>query len=375
MSQRNPAKHVVIYGGGVAGAMLAKTLSSSVQVTLVDPTDYFEVPMAATRSLVCPDFAEQAIVPFSVALPKVNHVQGRLVAMTPVGGVIRTHTGRQLTLEADVAVLATGSQFVNELMRGTDGQSLRRKRFYAQYSRRIDAAKQIVIVGGGPIGVEVAGEIAETHRGKQVTIVEAGQRMLGGSAEALASHATKLLRERGVTVLTGTKLIGGGSAPSDILAPGGIAITSRGDHIPYDLMIWCTGGRPNTGYMQSHFASALNDEGRIKVTPSLRVLGQSTLYALGDITDLDENKMAMHIGGHVRVAAWNIRQTLAGIHDSSKLKSYRPQTNNPSMVVTMGSQSGVAYLKGLGLVKSGFIVRMVKARHLLVPRYRKALGT
>jgi NADH dehydrogenase FAD-containing subunit len=126
--------------------------------------------------------------------------------------------------------------------------------------------------------------------------------------------------------------------------------------------------------LRQHYAACLDAQGRVTVTPQLQVVGHPALYALGDITDLDENKMAWHIAGHVKTALWNIRQTLAGQRDSGKLKRYRPQTGNPSMVVTMGSRAGVAHLKGIGIVKSGWLVSQVKARHMLVPKFRKALG-
>lgn len=374
MNSKTISKNVVIYGGGMAGAFLAKELSSVANVTLVDPLDYFEVPMSAPRSLVRPDFAEQAIISFANALPKVKHVQGKLVEMSPSGGVVETSYGQQHLLQADVAVLATGSRFANNLMRGADGTEASRKALYAQYSRRIEAADTIIIVGGGPIGVEVAGEITEAHSGKRITILEAGPRILAGTTEQVAAHASELLGARGVSVLTGEKLVDGGSDAHDVFAQAGMAVTSRGTRIPYDLMIWCTGGRPNTDYMRKHFSSRLNGQGRVMVTPELCVVGSSTMYALGDLTDLDENKMAWHIEGQVKTAIWNIRQTLLGLRDPRKFKRYRPQKGNPTMVITMGSKDGVAHLKGLGTVKAGWFVSMVKSRHMLVPKYRKVFG-
>ncbi|WP_233809285.1 NAD(P)/FAD-dependent oxidoreductase [Paraburkholderia sp. HP33-1] len=369
------SKRVVVYGGGMAGAILAKSLSSITDVTLVDPLDYFEVPMAAPRNLVKPDFAERSIVPFAEALPKVRHIHGKLVELSPRGGRIATVSGEELLLKAEVTVLATGSHFANNLMRGTEGAEAGRKAFYARYSERIDAARNIVIVGGGPIGVEVAGEIAEVHgSGKHVTILEAGPRILAGTTVEMAAHVTGMLRDRGVSVLVGEKLVNGSNDPSDAFAPGGVAVTANGQRIAYDLMIWCTGGRSNTDYMRTHFSSLLNAQGRVRVTPELRVVGLPSIYALGDITDLDENKMAWHIAGQVKTALWNIRRTLEGQQDVNGLKKYRPQTGNPSMVVTMGSKAGVAHLKGLGTVKAGWLVSMIKARHMFVPKYRKALG-
>lgn len=374
MKLRNLSSSVVIYGGGMAGAMLAKSLSSVANVTLVDPLDYFEVPMAAPRNLVKADFANQAIVPFTQALPLVKHVQGKLVVMTPSGGLVEDSHGKQVTLRADVTVLATGSRFANELMRGLDGTVASRKSFYARYNECIDSATEIVIVGGGPIGVEVAGEIAEAYGNKRITILESGPRILSGTTEEVAAHARTLLQTRGISVRTGERLVEGGSDPHSVFSKAGVAISSRGTRIPYDLMIWCTGGRPNTGYMHKHFASVLNAQDRVMVTPELLVVGCPSMYALGDITDLDENKMAWHVGGHVKTAFRNICQTLSGQTGSGKLRKYRPQTGNPSMVITMGSKSGVVHLKGIGIVKAEWFVRLIKSRDMLVPKYRKALG-
>jgi apoptosis-inducing factor 2 len=50
--QNRHQRKVVVYGGGVARALLAKKLARDVEVTLVDPLDYFEVPMAAPRCLL-----------------------------------------------------------------------------------------------------------------------------------------------------------------------------------------------------------------------------------------------------------------------------------------------------------------------------------
>lgn len=196
---------------------------------------------------------------------------------------------------------------------------------------------------------------------------------MAGTSEAVAVHATRFLQARGVTILTNERFAGGGSG-ADAYAAGGEARTESGRSIAYDLLIWCIGGKPNTGYMQAHFASTLNAAGRIRVTPELRVAGQETVFALGDITDLDENKMAWHVSGHVKTAVHNIRALLAGADAAPRLKTYKPQTGNPTMVVTLGSRHGVAHLPGIGVVRWPALVRMAKSGHMLVPRFRKALG-
>src|ERR1700731_3682070 len=136
-------KSVAIYGGGIAGAVLANRLSRDFDVVLVDPHDYFEVPMAVPRNLVQPDFAEAGIVPFAQAMPSVRHEQAKLVKMTRAGGTIEYEDGRLSQIIADVSVLATGTRFPNQLMRAYEGSGARRKEFYRGYNARLHRAQVV----------------------------------------------------------------------------------------------------------------------------------------------------------------------------------------------------------------------------------------
>ena len=312
-------KRVVIFGGGMAGVHLAKDLARDAAVTLVDPNDYFEVPMAAPRSLVRPEFAEQSVIPYAAALPGVHFVQGTLAEMSSNGGAVQLRDGRQTTVRGDIHVLCTGSKYANDLMRSAGAGVQQRKRLYQRYQQTIESARQILIVGGGPIGVEVAGEISEAYPAKSITVLEAGPRIPAGTSELAAQHAVNVLSSRGVSILVGERLQSSTTNGEDIFAGRGEATTTSGRKLAYDLMIWCTGGRPNTAYMATRLSSALDERGRIRVNPDLRVIGHESLFALGDITDLDENKMAWHIGGQVRVAVDNIRRLLHGHRQTSNL--------------------------------------------------------
>jgi NADH dehydrogenase FAD-containing subunit len=364
---------VVIYGGGVGGAQLAKRLSGKAEVVLVDPLDYFEVPMAAPRIMVQPDFAERAIMSFAEALPAVKHVRAKLVELRTDSGLIETQDGKQSLISGDIAVLATGSRFASELVRGIEGSGSSRKAFYVRFHDRLRSAQRVLIVGGGPIGVEIAGEISETWPDRAITVLEAGPRLLSGTSEKAALYAAEVLTKRGVTIITGDRLEGHQHNPGEIFAPGGEARTAAGRQISYDLLLWCVGGRPATGYLQAHLGHTLNDKGQVRVTPDLRVVGQEGLFALGDITDLIENKMAWIASGHAGVVAGNILALLSGDH--AKLKSYKAKTGNPMMAVTLGRHHGVSQLPSpIGVVRASWFNRKIKADQMMVPMVRKAFG-
>jgi apoptosis-inducing factor 2 len=306
-------------------------------------------------------------------MPSVRHEQARLVKMTQAGGIIAFGDGRLSQIIGDVSVLATGSRFPNQLMRAYEGSATHRKEFYRNYNARLSLAQRVLIVGGGPIGVEIAGEISEVFPKKFVTILESGNRLLMGTSPQAAAHAADILLLRGVDIVTGERLEGRERLTDDMFGNGGKAITSSGRVISYDLMIWCTGGRPDTAYMADDFPEVLDTNRRIMVTPGLMVVGQQTLFAMGDVTNLPENKMALHIKGHVKVVGTNIRRLLQP-SPSARMTSYVPQTDNPLMAVTLGSRTGVSRLPVLGVVRSAWLNRKVKAERMLVPQYRKAIG-
>lgn len=370
----NSSKRVVIFGGGVAGVQLAKKLAGEFKLTLVDPNDYFEVPMAVPRNLVRPAFAEQAIIPYEAALPNVTLVQGKLLEMTADAGDVQTRDGKRIKVTGDAIVLCTGSIYANTLMRSSGLTASARKDMYVEYQATIEAAQRILIVGGGPIGVEVAGELSEAYPSKAITVLEAGPRLLAGTSDAAARHATSVLISRGVSIILGERLQRSSAASEDVFGGKGEAATTSGRTLVYDLLVLCTGGRPNTSYMNQKLGEALNERGQICVGPDLRVLGHETMFALGDITDLNENKMAWHIGGQVSAAATNIRLVLRGRLLGPALKTYQPQTGNPKMAVTLGSRQGVVHMPPLGVIRSPFLTRKAKAEHMLVPQYRRILG-
>ncbi len=94
----------------MAGAMLASRLAEDFDVTVVAPTNYFEVPMAIPRLMVQPGLAEKAIISIAEALPKVQHIHGRLAKLTSAGGLVDGSDGARRMVTGDISVLATGSR-------------------------------------------------------------------------------------------------------------------------------------------------------------------------------------------------------------------------------------------------------------------------
>ena len=148
-----------------------------------------------------------------------------------------------------------------------------------------DAHVRIAIVGGGATGVELAAELynaasALRHYGLEVfdeqrlevTLVEAGERILPALPERLALAAREELEALGVRVLTGVKV--SEVTPQAILA-------ESGERIEAELRIWAAGvkGRPISG---SAAGLELNGNGQFVVGPTLQTTRSDRIFAIGD---------------------------------------------------------------------------------------------
>src|SRR6267142_1495293 len=166
---------VVVVGGGYGGITAAKALDDVADVTLVDPTDAFVHNIAAWRALVDPEWLERIFFPYEHLLARGRFLRDRAVAVE----------GRRVTLasgdvlEPDYLVLATGSSYPFPAKTEEPDVASARIRFRAAHKALL-AAGRALIVGAGPAGLELAGEIKAFYPDKHVTIVDVADDILIG---------------------------------------------------------------------------------------------------------------------------------------------------------------------------------------------------
>ena len=145
------------------------------------------------------------------------------------------------------------------------------------------ALTTIIIVGGGPTGVEMAGAIAELARfalardfrridprSAHILLVEAGPRLLPAFPEPLARYTQRILEKRGVRVMTKTSV--------EDIRPDGVVLA--GQFVAANTVIWGAGVKASS---VGHWLGLETDRGgRIAVAPDLSVPGMEGIYALGD---------------------------------------------------------------------------------------------
>lgn len=361
MEKRSPElsgvwKRVVVVGGGVAGSLIAKSLQFHGDVTLIDPKEYFEIPWASLRSKVEPTFAERSLIYHKDYLTNGRLVVGKAINIS--SSQVLTSEGRQIAY--DYLVIATGHNDSFPINR-----SSRLKEFQAEHDE-IKAADSILIVGGGPTGVELAAEIAVDFPEKKVTLVHEGSRLLEFIGPKAADKALEWLKSKRVEVkLRQSVDLNNCSEESKTF------VTSTGEIIRADHLFVCTGRPVGSAWLkETMLKDSLDRSGRLKVDENMRVKGYKNIFGVGDITDIKEIKQGYLGQKHVAVAEKHLKVMMSG-GDERKMGSYKPHSS-VKVVVSLGRQDAVAQFPWITSI--GLVPGLIKSKDLFVGKTRKQLG-
>jgi NADH dehydrogenase FAD-containing subunit len=346
---------VVVLGGGYGGINVAKALDDVADVTLVDPKDAFVHNVAAWRALVEPAWLDRIFLPYERLLHAGRFVRGAATEVEP--GRVTLEDGE--LLEPDYLVLATGSSY--PFPAKSDGlDSATARSHYLEAHAALEHATRVLVVGAGPSGLELAGEITAVFPGLHVTIADSADDILAGPYDqALRDELRRQLVELGVELRLGSPLRAlPSAAPASRAA---ISVTTEaGDVLEADVWYRCFGVSLNTGYLRGPLAAARDARGYVRVDRQLRVEGQQRVFAIGDISDADRD-MAGFAGAQARLVAASIRSLITG---EGELGSYTPFP--PAILVPLGPEGGAGQLPGVDGIVGADVAAERKGRTMLV---------
>jgi NADH dehydrogenase len=363
---------VVIVGAGFGGLSAAKALrGADVDVVLIDRRNYHTfVPLlyeVATAGLEGDDIAQ----PVRAIIRGSDNLAFRMASVERVDIAAKAVLTDAGAVSFDYLILAAGSTTNFFGVRGTEhalglkdldqANAVRNRvlRSFEHATIEHDAAKRaalmtVVIVGGGPTGVELAGALAELKRHvlprdypeldlgqARVILLEATDHLLSAFPTKLQRNGHEQLVELGVDVRLG-------AAVAELTHEG--ATLADGERIASKNVIWVAGVRGE--YLATALGVALRSGGRIVVDPTLRIPDHPSVYAIGDIAYLEAPdgtpypmlaQAAMQQGA---LAAKNIVRAIAG----QPAQQFR--YHDRGTMATIGRQKAVAHVFGLQF--SGF---------------------
>lgn len=349
----------------------------------MSPTGSFFHNVASPRTLVDANVRKQTIIPLTK------------LGATIVTGTVQSVGDKSVTLSSgqelpfDYLVIASGISYnlPCKLLTAEEAKNSLEasKQGLDSAASALAAATSVVVIGGGPVGCEIAGEIKSAHPGKIVTVVHNGSKLLtsasGGNGPLPAKLQDALMGKMeglGIKVVLEAKGEVSGAEVEHGMATGQHVVKlSNGTEIPSDFTVNAVSGKPNTGFLRSGLlSSSLDEQGFIKVSNSFQVEGHPNIFALGDVAARKEAKMAFFAGKkHAPAVASNISAICAAKAKGKgepKLKTV-PLETKPVMFITLGPKTGAGVLPN-GTVVGSKIVSMLKGKTLFVGQTAKDFG-
>ena len=354
---------VVVVGGGYGGINAAKGLDDAADVVLVEPRGAFVHNIGSLRALVDPDFAPTIFLPYDRLLEHGRVVHERAAGVEADRVVLES--GEEIP--ADFIVLATGSRYPFPAKPQVHAAQASIEHLRAAHDA-LAQARRVLLVGAGPVGLELAGEIVAAFPGVHVTIADVADDILAGPfVPELRTELRRQLDELGVELLLGSPLVAPPPVEPGRLEPFTVR-TEAGAEVSADIWFRCYGVAPVSDYLGDALSGARTTEGFIEVTPELRVAGQERVVAIGDVSTADR-KMAAWAAAQAKVVAANI---LALIQGTGELTAY--ETGPTAIAVPLGPAGGAGQFPGQESIVGAETIAEVKGRHMMVAPYAELMG-
>jgi NADH dehydrogenase len=358
-------KRVIILGAGFAGLQLAKKIrNSGYEITLIDQYNFHQFQPLFYQ------VATARLEPSSISFPlrkvfqRKRCVHVRLAKVTGVDLTAQRVQTNEGDFSYDYLVIATGcttnyfgnkniEQFAFPMKSTTEAITLR-NRVLMNFEDALSATPEelprimnLVIAGGGPTGVELAGSLAEMKRNvlpkdypdmdfSQLNIYlgEGGPATLGPMSKASQQKSQEYLEKMGVQVWTN-------SIVEDY--DGKTVRLKDGRTIPTHTLIWAAGvtGNVPAGIDKEKLVRG----NRIKTDQYNRMEGTGNVFAVGDIAYMEQPEFPK---GHPQLANVANAQAKNTAHNLERLLHDKPlkvfKYKNPGTMATVGKRKAVVDL-------------------------------
>jgi NADH dehydrogenase len=367
---------VVIIGGGFGGLAAARRLRhADVDVTLVDRTNHHlfqPLLYQVAAGALSPSDCAAPIRPSLKRSANTTVLMDEVTDIDPERRQVSLATGERL--DYDSLIVACGAQTsyfghdewqeVTFGLKTLEDAIALRQHFYRaleQAERSGDPAEQaqyltFVVVGGGPTGVEVAGELAltvsdmkrqyrriDTGQAK-VILLDAGDRLVSAFSEKLSRKVADQLGRLGVTVREGAR--------ATAIDARGVTVEIGGasERIDARTVIWAAGVRsvPLTDALARATGASTDRSGRIEINPDLTLPGRPEISVIGDGASL-AGPYGRPLPGLATVAIQQAHHVARAIHRGQRGASKPFKYLDKGALAVVGRGKAICEIRGLKL--------------------------
>ncbi len=337
--------NVAVVGGGIAGMEFVRhAFKLPVKITLIEPK-----PVMVCQALL-PELLSDKVDEGSLCIDieefccktGVEFVRDRAEYIE--NGLIITEKGKQV--EYDAIVLAVGAEINHYGIEGAERTcNVNTLEATLKTKRELNRAEDVIVVGSGITGVEVALELAEI--GFKVCLVEYMDRVLPAFSPKVSNFVYKIMKKDGIDVRTS-------SAVLKVERDG--VVTNKGK-IFGDVVIWCAGIKP------SNFVERLDvpkEEGWIKVDEFLRA---GSAFAIGDCAFVKiDGKIATKTALEAEMQAKHVAENIKRILKEERLARYRIRSSidKPIAMIMLAKNRAILVYKGITVFRPMKLIYKIK---------------
>ncbi|KAK7753510.1 hypothetical protein SLS62_004585 [Diatrype stigma] len=359
-------RNIVVVDASFAGYSAARVLAKSLpylpgnrgryRVVVVEPHSHFHFTWVLPRFCVVPDHEHKAFIPYGgflrgVPPDFVRWVAGRAVGASRDAVQISGSSGE--TIPYAFLIVATGSGISggdenesnenesknNSLPSRVDADGKKEGiRQLKDMQQRIRGAENLVIVGGGAAGVELATDAKGQYPDKKVVLVHSRDAVMHRFGARLQAAAMDGLRQLGVDVITGERLVGHDTES-------GLVTLKSGRQVECDVLIKCTGQRPASHLIADLSPSSVLATGQVRVKSTMQIADDEfpNVYACGDVAETGTpNPNARSADRQAAIAADNV---LSAIQGKAPSREYIPNFMDGVIKLTLGLEKSVGYAR------------------------------
>ncbi|KAH8677364.1 hypothetical protein BX600DRAFT_545151 [Xylariales sp. PMI_506] len=364
-------KTVVILGAGYAGLPAAhyilkhQATKFDLKVLLVSPADDYYWSIATPRVVIPGAMNEDKVFYPIIDLfskydaSQFEFIRGKAETWSPERNfvLLAMNDGSHQTIDYDVIIVATGSRAKDQMPWKLMGNSSQTREAIAKLRDEVKSARSITICGGGPTGVELAGELGSEYAKmgkKEVTLITSDSMLLEARVmTALRKTAQKDLERLKVKVITGAKVV---SAKKDTTGTTTMEIKNADgimEMLKTDLFVTTSGMEYNSEFAP---ADLVLPNGRLKVTKTLQAAGYKNAFVVGDVAE-GEPLQVVYAEAQVKHVVTAFEKYFSG----DKLPEYVYKSRG-GMLVSIGPDRGIGQLGNWRLWS--WLIWYFKARHL-----------
>ncbi|KAL4461806.1 hypothetical protein ABPG72_017070 [Tetrahymena utriculariae] len=271
-------KTILIVGGSFGGLTAIQYLNSDFNVILIDRKQFFEYTPNYPFTLIDPNYIDGMTISleYFAKTYKCQFVEGTLISLFKDKALIKKSNEEMLDILFDYCIISTGSQYASSIKPENEIKTIKqRKEQIIQQIQNFQNYKKVLVIGGGPVGVEIAGVLSDQFKNLKVSLWNRSQDLLSSFPQKSRQLADQILKSQGVL----------------------IEYNKEVNELPlseFDQVFDCRGNVYAPNFMIGEFQQYVDSLGRIQVDEYYRLKYHQNIFCIGDacLTPNNESKMS-----------------------------------------------------------------------------------